>query len=122
VPAHYIPAITTTGGAVPTDTKEDLRASALRQLNEEWANSIAEGHQLARVFGRLLESQQKCHSFGLHTSVVFEDELTQRAWNEFRRMSGDMVPDATEIDPPRMEHEQAIFDRVMEEVPHGNTE
>ena len=75
---------------MPTDTKEDLRASALRQLNEEWANSIAEGEQLSRVFGRLLEAQQQCHSFGLHTSVVFEAELTQRAWNEFRRMSGDM--------------------------------
>lgn len=105
---------------MPSSTKEDLRASALRQLNEEWASAIEQGGELGRVFGRLLGAQRDCHGFGLHTSVEFEDELTQRSWNEFRRMNNDMVPTDKEQEPPHMLHEDTIYDQVMEEATHGD--
>jgi hypothetical protein len=97
--------------------KQDMRASALRELEKEWAHAIEAGLEIGRVFERLLRAQQHCHEHGLHTTVVFDDELTQRAWAEFRRMHGDMIPLHLEEAPPMMRHE----DTTIEEVTgHGN--
>jgi len=103
---------------VPND-REELRASAVRQLDTAWAEAIDCGEELGRIFHRLLETQQQCHEYGLHTTVVFEDKLTQEAWNEFRRMRGDMVPRHDDEAPPIMVHEDIILERT---VAHGNSE
>jgi len=88
-------------------------------LNDEWAKAITAGEEIGSVFEHLLSVQQQCHEFGLHTTVVFEDKLTQLAWNEFRRMKGDMVPRHDEEVPPFMEHEDTIFERT---ITHGISE
>lgn len=93
----------------------DLRRSAVQGLDREWADSITAGRELARVFERLLAQQNTCHQHGLHTTIDFADDpLTQRAWDVFQDMNGNMVPPRPGEPPPAMRTEDEIVARVVD--------